>query len=348
LTVSLGGGSSALATYGDGTISFSNNGQVWTKLDLPTTFTNSRGATTHILQNGNSLTFVDSVGGTSPGFWISPTQVFATAWNESATTALGKLLWQDGSIWSENLVLNGTKSGQGTTTISATPSQVYVFDFVNAANMPVHLVQTGTTNVIFIDSAGHMALGTFISPTQAITPYFPGVVATISLDGSKVTWSDGSVWTKTAPTAAVTLTDYTNAAGVPVHLIQNGTNQLAFVDSLGRTSLGTMLSPTTAQADLYGPGDIATISGNTVSWQDGSLWTQSNALPLTITLTDTNGVVSHVKLTSPTTMIGLDRALQGLTATRQNGKLFWSNGAVWDNFDFNAINALFEMGTGYP
>jgi hypothetical protein len=131
-----------------------------------------------------------------------------------------------------------------------------------------------------------------------------------------------------------------------VHVVQNGTSQLAFVDSLGRTSLGTLLNPTTAQTDLYGAGDLATISGNTVSWQDGSLWTQTNNVPLTITLTDPNGAVSHVKLTSPTTLIGLDRALQGLTATRLNGKITWSNGAVWDNFDFNAVNALFEMGTG--
>jgi hypothetical protein len=345
LTVSLGSGNTAGATFGDGAISFSNNGQVWTKLDLPTNYTNSRGSATQILQNGTSLTFVDSMGGTSPGYWISPTQVFATAWNESATTALGKLLWQDGSIWSETLALSGTKNGSGTTTITATPSQVYVFDYVNASGKAVHLVQTGTTNVIFIDSTGHMALGTFISPTQATTPSYPGDIATISLDGSKITWTDSSVWTRTAPTSAITLTNYTNAFGVPAHLIQNGTSQVAFVDSLGRTSLGKMKGPTTALADLY-PGDVATISGNTVSWQDGSLWTQTNNVPLTITLTDPNGAVSHVKLTSPTTLIGLDRALQGLTATRLNGKITWSNGAVWDNFDFNAVNALFEMGTG--
>jgi hypothetical protein len=340
------------ATYGDSQITFGSTGtfanQVWTKLDLPANYTNSRGAATQITQNGASLTFVDSVGGTSPGHWISPTQVFADSWNESATTDTGRLLWQDGSIWSENLVFQGTKNGAGTTTIAATPSQVYVFDFVNAANKPVHLVQTGTTNVIFIDSTGHMALGTFSSPTQASTPYYPNDVATISLNAAKVTWQDGSVWTKTAPTTAITVTNYTNAAGVAVHVVQNGTSQLAFVDSLGRTSLGTLLNPTTAQTDLYGAGDLATISGNTVSWQDGSLWTQTAVVPLTTTFFDTNGAITHVKLTSPNTLIGLDRELQGLTAMRLNGKLFWSNGAVWDNFDLNALNAFFEMGTGYP
>jgi hypothetical protein len=345
LTVSLGGGGTATATFADGAISFSSNGQIWTKLDLPPDYTNQNGAATHVIQGGSSLTFVDSQGNTSAGSWISPTQLFATAWNESATTALGKLLWQDGSIWNENLVLQGARNGSGTASVSATPSQVSVTDYLNGSGKAVHLVQTGTTNVIFIDSTGHMSLGTFISPTQATTPYFPGDVAAIG--ANTVVWSDGTIWTQVAPTAAVTVVNYSNAFGVPVHLIQNGTNQLAFVDSLGRTSLGTTLTSTTAQADLY-PGDVATISGNTVSWLDGSLWTQTNVVPLTITLTDMNGAVSHVKLTSSTALFGLDGALKGLTATRLNGKLVWSNGDVWDTFDFNALNAFFEMGAGYP
>ena len=105
-----------------------------------------------------------------------------------------------------------------------------------------------------------------------------------------------------------------------------------------------MLSPTTALVDLY-PGDVATFSGNTLAWQDGSLWTQTNVVPLTITFTDTNGAVSHVQLQSRTMLIGLDGPLSGLTGTRQNGQIVWSDGTVWDAFDFNALNALFEMAT---
>ena len=345
-TPTLLGTGSLAASYADGAISFFSNGQVWTKLDLPTNYTNQSGSATQIIQNGASLTFVDKFGGTSPGYWTSPTQVFATAWNESATTAPGKLLWQDGSFWSENLVFNGSNNGAGKTTISAAPSQVSVFDYLNSNGMPVHLVQTGTTNIIIIDANGHMSIGTFVGPSQFTTPYFPGDVATISPDMSTVTWTDGTHWTQAASNA-ITLTNYTNQNGVPVHLIQNGTNQIGFVDGLGRTSLGTMLSASTAQADLY-PGDVATISGNTVTWQDGFVWTQTNALPLVVTFTDTNGSVSHVRLTSTTALIGLDGQFQGLTATRLNGKLYWSNGVVWNNFDFNALNALFEMAIGYP
>jgi hypothetical protein len=108
-----------------------------------------------------------------------------------------------------------------------------------------------------------------------------------------------------------------------------------------------MLSPTTATADLY-PGDLATLSGTTVNWQDGTVWTQTNTVPLTISFTDTTGSISHVRLTSPTTLVGLDGPLIGLTATRLNGQIVWSNGTAWNGFDFNALNALFEMATGYP
>lgn len=344
-------GNTVVATCANSAITFSSGtfaGQTWTKLDLPANYTNQSGAATQVIQNGTSLTFVDKFGNTSPGVWISPTQVSATAWGETATTGLGRLLWQDGSVWSENLVLSGTRNGSGAITISAAPSQVSVFDFLNTMGQPVHLVQTSTSNVIFIDATGHISLGTFLdaAKTKLTTPYFPNDVATISNDFSTLTWSDGFVWTKAA-TSSITVTDYTNQNGVPVHLIQNGTSQIAFVDGLGRTSLGTMLSPTTAQADHY-PGDVATFSGNTVTWQDGFVWTQTNALPLMTTFTDTNGAVSHLQLTSSTTLIGLDGAAGGLTGTRHNGQIVWSNGAVWNNLDVNALNSLFEMGTGYP
>ena len=346
LTVSLGGSNTATATYADGKISFSSNSQVWTKLDLPPNYTNQSGAAVHILQNGASLTFVDKFGNTSPGYWISPTQVVATGWgNEVGTVSNGTIVWPAGIVWSENLVLNGATNGAGTTQITATPGLVTVVDFVNAAtNNPVHLVETGTANVIFIDALGNLATGTFINATQATTPHFPGQIATFY--PNKVVWSGGTVWTQTNPTSAVTVTNYTNTVGLAFHVIQNGTTQLAFVDSQGNISLGSMLTASTFVANTN-PSDVATISGTTISWQDGSLWSQTNVVPLTISLIDTNGVVSHVKLQSPTTLVGLDGPLSGLTGTRQNGQIVWSNGSVWDNFDFNALNAFFEMANGY-
>jgi hypothetical protein len=59
-------------------------------------------------------------------------------------------------------------------------------------------------------------------------------------------------------------------------------------------------------------------------------------------------VTSHIKLLTSTTLVGLDGSLKGIQGTRLNGKVFWSNGQVWDNLDASALNAFFEMGTGFP
>ena len=496
------------ATYVNSKINFTSGtfaGETWTKLDLPGDYTNQSGAATHVIQNGTSVTFVDKFGNNSPGIWLTPTTLSATAWNQTVTTAPGKLVWQDGTVWSENLVLNGSANG-GTTTIMAAPSQEYVLDYVNGTGQAVHLVQTGTKTVIFIDGTGHMSLGTFINPTQATTaylpgqiatisndmatvtwtdgtvwtrtaatsaitvtnytnqngiavhliqngtnqltmfdglgqvslgtmqssttalfdlypgdlatisgntvtwqdgylwtktttpvsspvvvldyvnssgnavhlvqtgtntiifidgtghmslgtfindtqattPYFPGDVATISSDLTAVTWTDGTVWTQTASTSAITVTNYTNQNGTAVHLIQNGTNQLTMIDGVGRISLGTMQSLTTALFDLY-PGDVATISGSTVMWQDGSFWGQTNYSPVTTALTDTNGVLSHIKLTSPTTFVGLDGPRLGVTGTRVNNEIVFASGSgIVLTFNNVELNSLIEMGTGYP
>ena len=342
LTVSLGGGNTAVATYGNGQISFSNNGQVWAKLDLPPDYTNQSGAAVHIIQNGTALTFVDKFGNPSPGFFISPKQVVATAWgNEIGTVGNGKIVWPGGIVWNENLVLNGTKSGTGTTTITATPSPVTVADYINpATNKPVHLVQTGTTNVIFIDALGNMSLGTFISSTQATTPHFPGQIATIFPD--KIVWSGGTIWNQTGSTTAITVTNFVNPNGIPVFLIQNGTSQVGFVDALGRTALGS-ISGNMVQNPLFA-GVIGTLTASSIKWSNNIIWTQVAVVPELITFTDTDGSSSHVRLTSLTTLVGLDGPLNGLTATRLNGTLNWPNGTVWYGFDFNALNALFQMG----
>jgi hypothetical protein len=43
-----------------------------------------------------------------------------------------------------------------------------------------------------------------------------------------------------------------------------------------------------------------------------------------------------------------DGPLLGVTGTRLNGKIYWSNGEVWNNFNFDALNAFFEMRAVYP
>ena len=264
----------------------------------------------------------------------------------SRDSRLWQDLWEDGTVWSENLVLKGARNGSGTTTIAAAPSQIMVTDYLKGNGATVHVIQTGTTNLVFVDSLGNMVQGSFINSTQATSRAWTGDIATFS--GNQVIWSDGTVWTQTGTSAStISVTDYTNPSGVPVHMVQNGTNTLVFVDGMGNTSLGSRLSAATATSVLY-PGDLATIGSGTVIWSDGTAWTQTANPPLLITATDANGAVSHLQLPSVMNVIGLNGPLSSSSATRQNGQIIWSNGTVWDDFDFNAPNAMFEMATGYP
>lgn len=340
------------ATYGDSRITFGASGsfanEIWVKLDLPIDYTNRAGAPVHIYQNGTALTFFDANGVATTGTWINPRRLFAYGQIVIIGTGAsgGELLWNDGSIWRENVSLNGTSSGSGPVNISARPSQLTVVDYTNQLGASVHLIETGTTRVIFVDSLGRMSLGAFFNVNQATADLYPNDVATFS--GGSIFWQDGYVWTPAASRSPqITLTDYTNQNGVSTHVIRNGTANVAFSDGLGRLSLGKFFNLSQALADAY-PNDIATFSGNTVIWQDGFVWTGTSSPPITTTATDANGTISHLKLLSPTSLVGLDGALTGVTGTRLNGKINWSNGDVWDNFDFNLLNAFFEMGTTYP
>jgi hypothetical protein len=322
------------------------DGSVWIPAASPspqitvTDYTNQNGVATHVIRNGTAhLAFADSLGHLSLGTFFNSTQATANAYpGDVATFAATTVTWQDGSVWTKTGFLNGA----GITDTSP----FTVVDYTNLSGTPVHLIKTGTTKLVFVDSLGRMSLGSFVNATHATADLYPGDIATFS--GGAVLWQDGSVWIPTAsPSPQITLTDYTNANGVATHVIRNGTANLAFSDGLGQLSLGTFFNSTQATSNAY-PGDVATFIGSMVIWQDGSVWTRNGFPPITTTATDANGALSHLKLLSPTMFIGLDGPMQGVNGTRLNGKIFWSNGQVWDNLNFNALNAFFEMGTGYP
>ena len=86
-----------------------------------------------------------------------------------------------------------------------------------------------------------------------------------------------------------------------------------------------------------------------VTRQDGIfVWTQTNNPPLLITFTDANNAISHVRLLTSSTLRRPRRIAEGNSGDTPQRQNLWSNGQVWDNLDFNALNAFFQMGTGYP
>jgi hypothetical protein len=349
----------AAATYGESIITFGSSGpfanQVWTKLDLPTNYTDAEGAGTHVITNGNSITFVDEFGNTRAAIWINPTQL--TAFGLRVTVGSGKLTASNGTVWYENVSLPGSLNGSGRVNISAAPSQFTVYDYTNASGTSVHVIGTGTTHVVFVDGLGRMSLGSFFNTTQAKADLYPGDVATFSTN--QVFWQDGTVWTKAAmPSTQITVTNYLNPRGVAVHAARNNSGNVAFLDSLGLLSLGTFINATQAVDNAY-PGAVATFSALAlppfISWTtpikgtneiEVTPWNVTFNPPITITATDVNGTISHLKFLSRATLVGLDGPFQGVQGTRLNGKIFWANGQVWTNFDFNSLNAFFEIQKG--
>lgn len=321
-------GASANST-GTATISASLNSFV-------TNYTNLNGFAAHVFQTGTSLTLVVDpsgtfIGATSPGFWIDTTHV--SAFGQIGTVgATGSITWSFGQVW----------------TVLSSPPLPATTNYTNLGGAATHIVQKGVLLTFVVNSSGDSSPGYWINPTQVYAPAF-GQTGTVG--NGKITWSGGNVWAASSTIVSPpSFSNYTNKGGAATQVVQNGTSLTFVVDDSGESSPGYWISPTQVYAPAF--GQTGTVSGNKITWSGGNVWSgMTNLRPSTsvlIALTDTNGVVSYVQLTSATTLKAVDGALAGLTATRQNNQIVWSNGDVWNNFDFNALNALFEMATGYP
>jgi hypothetical protein len=270
--------------------SFTAFGQVWKKLDLPPNYTSSFGGTASVVQNGTpSLTFINSQGQTSAGFWTSPTTLSAASWGLTATVGNGTITFSNGDVWTESVVLKGTKNGvAGTTSIAATgptavlPNPPVVSSYVNTFNnlQKEYVVEQGPTTALFFNDTGVSALGTLINNGTQATIAAWGVTATFG--SGKITFSGpipgGSTsWTQTPLTASpFTITSYVNAANsLSDYVIQNNLNTSAtFIKDDGTWVLGTVVGTTaTAPGLSLGTG---TLSAGKISWSVGpTTWVQT-------------------------------------------------------------------------
>jgi hypothetical protein len=329
-----------VATFSAGKINWSD-GALWTGTttaapQITIADYTIAGGTSHVIQNGTqTLVFINEHGNAVLGNWISPTRAIVPAWGgDVATFGAGQINWSDGSLWNQNAP-------------AALP--VTVVDYINATNgLTAHVVQNGMNTVAFVNEYGSLVLGVMNNSTQAMVAAWGNDVATFA--SGRINWSDGSIWNVTMnPLAKLTLSDYAEVGnGLTAHLVRNGTATAVFVNEQGALVLGTFSSSTQATVAAWN-NDVATTSNGNINWSDGSVWTGlAIAAPVLVAVTDTNAGVSTVQFLTATKLIGRAGPLQGVTGTRQNDEIVWSNAEVWTNFDLSAINALFEMGTGYP
>jgi hypothetical protein len=310
------------------------------KFDLSGVWTSSVGGFDTISQNGGNLTYLNQGGAASTGTYISGDTITGygqTGTIDTTTADDGRILWSGGRIW-QRISLGGqwAVAANGSTTLGS-------------------IAQSGL-GLAFNGPSGNLS-GTLVTPTQVTMTLGNKTTLTGTLvNGTTILFSDGEVWTKLdlAPNY------FTSAGGGATQVVQNGTTTLGFVNSLGQSFSGRFTDPThvvtTTAATGFPIGTTATIGSGQIAWSTGEVWNESltvygtNPGGKTVSLTVSPGVaylvnaagqVSRVNITSPNTLAAIDGPSAGVTGTRINGGILWSNGVFWGNFDFDALNAVF-------
>ena len=154
------------------------NGTNWDQLRLAGTGFIGR-LETQVLQQGNSLTFINEFGDSSPGFISDVNHVVATGWGNLVGTLVPtfdgyQIAWANGTNW--NVVsLAGTW-------------------FING-NQPTQIQQVGTT-LKFTNENGNSSPGTFVNDSQVIATGWGNLVGTLvpTADGLQIAWANGTNW----------------------------------------------------------------------------------------------------------------------------------------------------------
>jgi hypothetical protein len=295
------------------------------------------GGLAQISQSGANLTLVDNRGQGSSWFYTSGntigmkgTKIFGTI--DTTVADQGRILFSNGVVW-QRLQLGGQ----------------WLFNGQLAT-------VTQNRSALTFSQGGTSFAGSLTTPTTVRIVVGTTVVQG-TLSGATINFANGMSLLK----LDLPLNFSSSMTGA-AQIIQNGTTTLTFVDGFGHTSTGNWIN-TTQMVSNDAKGMGSNVNGK-IFWSNGDVWsevltmqgtksgaagtTSIVATPSLITLTDTNGAVSHARLVNSSTIVVIDGAMNGLTGSRGNGQIAWSNGAVWTNFDFNALSALFWMVTKYP
>jgi hypothetical protein len=287
-----------------------------------------------ITQDGNLLTFRDQNGVVTMGRFTSPSTVIRghlTGKIDTTTADFGRIVWSDGTTW-QRLWLEG--------------------QYFNPANNKLTSVSQDGMNLTFVNAQGQSTTGTFLN-TQTVT--LTGWNQTATFVNGALNISNGAKWNKLDLSP-----NYTTSTGNSVGIVQSGATGLVFVNRMGQSSRGQWLTPTTLfAADWSSTGTVANgqivWNTNSIVWNknltvlgaaNGQGTTSIFASNTGLMLTNKAGGTSHATLINPTTLVAGDWG--DITGSRVDDKIVWSNGTIWDNFDFNALNAVFADIHSFP
>ena len=288
-----------------------------------------------IVQDGNLLTFRDQNGVVTMGRFTSPSTVIRgqlTGKIDTTTADYGRIVWSDGTTW-QRLWLEG--------------------QYFNPANNLLTSVSQNGMNLTFTNALGQTTTGTFLD-TKHVS--LVGWNQTATFINGALTMTNGTQWNKLDLSP-----NYTTSNGnMSVGIVQSGATGLVFVNRMGQSSRGHWINPTTVVAtDWNSTGTVANgqivWSGNSVVWnknllvQGASSGQGKTSIAATndqIVLTNKAGGTSAATLINPTTLVALNWG--NVSGSRVDDKIVWSNGTIWDNFDFNALNAVFADIHSFP
>jgi hypothetical protein len=299
-----------------------------------------------ITQTGANLSVIDQNNNGASGSYTSlntfkvsgSTFGTKTATIDITTADNGRIVWSDGTVWLR-LSLGGP----------------YIVNGGGFTNQLASIVQNSVQ--LTFNVGGQTSSGSILNSTQVRAIDFGNAVGNIG--PSQISFNNGQVWTKLDLPPTWT----SNKGGVPAKIIQDGTTTLKLIDEFGNSTTAQFTDATHLSSPLMGVG---TISQGKISWTtNNDIWSESLTITgsknstgtTTITATPTSLVMSdgtntfNAQITSSTTVVitvGTAAMPAGTIGTRQNGKIVWSNGVTWNNFDFNALNALFDMATSFP
>jgi hypothetical protein len=311
---------------------------------------NVNGQLARIQQNGASVTTVQPSGSGSPGTYVAFNQITATSFGSTGTIDTtphdkGRIQW-----------VGGTLNGQ-------TWLRIFLGgQWANPAGGLVSIEQNDVT-LTFVDTFGNRFQGTFVNATTVRVPNWAGMVMTGTLtnDGT-INWSNGNTWRKLNLSPTFT----TNVDNSPVGIIDNGTTTLTFVNRVGGTAPGFWINSTQVRVPMWG-NIVGTVGNGQIQWSNGVTWNKNlnilgtaTSAPGAIGIGATNAgvTVTNRAGTTVTGQIIAPNTIQvqawGITGVRQGGKITWrqiSNNAfvnTWENFDFNALDAVFSDIRNFP
>lgn len=275
-----------------------------------------------------------------------------TAYNVLNATSLGSIATVDTTSMDGGRIqwVGGTLDGQTWVRIALGGQ------WANPAGDLVSIVQSGNS-LTFVDKVGNQFPGSFVDAATVNAPSWggpTGLTGTLTNEGT-INWSNGKSWRKLNLSP-----DYVNAAGNDVHVISNGSTSLMFVDKIGNRFAGNWSNSTQVIVPAWG-NLVGTIANGQIQWANGNIWNKnlqiggtSSVGPGTIGIRATNVGLTLVNRAGGTTTAQITSAntiqavAWGLLGTRQRGRIVWNNNRSWDNFDFNALDAVFADLQNFP